>query len=121
MASTDFRFLLNSRHVLAGLLEAFDVPAELGPGVLITLDKLDKLAPPEVTAELAGRGLAPGLAGELVAAMTAPDAAERIRAALKPSDEGAAGLDEVDEVLRADRHQPCRPGGSSSPRAWSAG
>ena len=96
----DFRFLLNSRHVLAGLLEAFDVPAELGPGVLITLDKLDKLAPPEVTAELAGRGLAPALAGELVAAMTAPDAAERIRAALKPSEEGAAGLDEVDEVLR---------------------
>ena len=95
-----FRFLLNSRHVLAGLLEAFGVPAELGPGVLITLDKLDKLAPPGVTAELAGRGLDPDLAGELVATMTAPDAAERIRVALKPSEEGAAGLDEVDEVLR---------------------
>src|SRR5262249_15042309 len=40
-----FRFLLNSRRVLAGLLEAFGVPAELGPGVLITLGKLDKLAP----------------------------------------------------------------------------
>ena len=53
-----FRFLLNSRRVLAGLLEAFGVPAELGPGVLITLDKLDKLAPGEVIAELAGRGLA---------------------------------------------------------------
>ena len=47
-----FRFLLNSRRVLAGLLEAFGVPAELGPGVLITLDKLDKLAPGEVIAEL---------------------------------------------------------------------
>jgi len=43
-----FRFLLNSRRVLAGLLEAFGVPAELGPGVMITLDKLDKLAPGEV-------------------------------------------------------------------------
>ena len=31
--------------------------------------------------------------------MTAPDAEARIRAALKPSEEGAAGLDEVDEVL----------------------
>ena len=30
-----FRFLLNSRRVLAGLLEAFGVPAELGAGVLI--------------------------------------------------------------------------------------
>ena len=96
---TGFRFLLNSRHVLAGLLEAFGVPAGLGPGVLITLDKLDKLTPGEVTAELAGRGLPEARAAELVAAMTAPDAAERIRDALKSSEEGAAGLDEVDAVL----------------------
>jgi histidyl-tRNA synthetase len=95
----DFRFLLNSRHVLTGLLEAFGVPADLGQGVLITLDKLDKLTPAEVTAELTGRGLAEPTADDLVATMTAPDAAERIRAVLKPSEEGAAGLDEVDEVL----------------------
>jgi histidyl-tRNA synthetase len=94
-----FRFLLNSRHVLAGLLEAFAVPAELGSGVLITLDKLDKLAPAEVIAELAGRGLPDTTAADLVGAMTAADAVDRIRAALKPSEEGAAGLDEVDQVL----------------------
>jgi len=94
-----FRFLLNSRRVLAGLLEAFGVPAELGPGVLITLDKLDKLAPGEVIAELTGRGLAQAQAGTLVAALTADDAVEKIRDALKTSDEGAAGLDEVDSLL----------------------
>lgn len=94
-----FRFLLNSRHVLAGLLESFHVPAELGAGVLITLDKLDKLAPGEVIAELAGRGLPERTAVDLVGAMTAADAVDRIRAALKPSEEGAAGLEEVDEVL----------------------
>ncbi len=94
-----FRLLLNSRHVLAGLLEAFGVPADLGPAVLIILDKLDKLAPAEVTAELAGRGLDEAKAAELVAVMTAPDATERIRAALKPSEEGVAGLDEVDALL----------------------
>jgi histidyl-tRNA synthetase len=85
--------------VLAGLLEAFGVPAELGPGVLITLDKLDKLAPGEVIAELADRGLADTQAGPLVAALTAGDAGEQIRDALKGSDEGAAGLDEVDTLL----------------------
>jgi histidyl-tRNA synthetase len=95
----DFTIQLNSRRVLAGLLEAFGVPDELGPGVLITLDKLDKLPPDAVVAELTGRGLAEGTAGDLVAAMTAPDAIERIRAALKPSEEGSAGLDEVDSVL----------------------
>src|ERR1700683_4885641 len=40
----DFRFLLNSRHVLAGLLDAFGVPGDLGPGVLISLDQLDKMS-----------------------------------------------------------------------------
>jgi histidyl-tRNA synthetase len=95
----DFTIQLNSRRVLAGLLEAYGVPDELGPGVLITLDKLDKLEPDAVIAELAGRGLAEGTAGELVTAMTAPDAIERIRTALKPSEEGSAGLDEVDGVL----------------------
>jgi len=94
-----FRFLLNSRRVLAGLLEAFGVPADLGPGVLITLDKLDKLAPAEVITELAGRGLAEAQAAPLVGALTAGDAAEQIRDALKNSDEGAAGLDEVDTLL----------------------
>src|SRR6266540_720858 len=49
---------------------------------LVTLDKLDKLSPADVIAELAGRGLATGTAEELVSTMTAPDADERIRAAL---------------------------------------
>src|SRR5262249_59940939 len=73
-----FRFSLNSRRVLAGLLEAFAVPADAGAGGLITLDKLDKLAPAEVTAELAGRGLPEDKAAGLGTAMTAGDAGEPI-------------------------------------------
>jgi histidyl-tRNA synthetase len=95
----EFTVALNSRHVLAGLLEAFKISPELGTGVLTSLDKLDKLAPAAVTDELIGRGLAPELAAELVEVISAPDAADRIRTALKPSEEGLAGLDEVDAVL----------------------
>jgi histidyl-tRNA synthetase len=95
----EFTVALNSRHVLAGLLEAFKISPELGTGVLTSLDKLDKLAPAAVIDELAGRGLAAELAGELVEVISAPDASDRIRAALKPSEEGLAGLDEVDAVL----------------------
>src|SRR5262252_7242033 len=80
-----FRFLFNSRRVLAGLLQAFGVPGDLGPGVLITLDKLDKLAPGEVIAELADRGLAGKQAAPLVGALTAGGAAEQVRDALKSS------------------------------------
>ncbi|MGH3274939.1 MAG: histidine--tRNA ligase, partial [Streptosporangiaceae bacterium] len=96
---TDFSVQLNSRRVLTGLLEAFTIPPELGTGVLTSLDKLDKLPAAAVIAELADRGLPDVTASELVELMTAPDGADRIRTALKPSEAGQAGLDEVDAVL----------------------
>jgi histidyl-tRNA synthetase len=96
---SNFRVELNSRRVLAGLLEAFGVPADLGPGVLITLDKLDKMSPAAVAEELGERGLPSSHAAELVDAMTAEDSGNQIRDALKKSDEGSAGLEEVDQVL----------------------
>src|SRR6266702_1292374 len=45
------------------------------------------------------RGLPPAKAAELVGALTAAGADEQIRDALKVSEEGAAGLDEVNRVL----------------------
>jgi histidyl-tRNA synthetase len=95
----NFRILLNSRRVLAGMLEAFSVQPEIGAGVLASLDKLDKLAPAEVVSELVERGLAPDQAGDLVAALTGPDSADRVRVALSKTEEGTAGLDEVDTML----------------------
>ncbi len=97
---TDFTVQLNSRRVLAGLLAAFSIPPELGPGVLISVDKLDKDGPGEVAAELTQqRGITAEQAADLVATLTAPDAAEHVRVALTKTDEGIAGLDEVDAVL----------------------
>jgi histidyl-tRNA synthetase len=96
---TDFTVQLNSRRVLAGMLTAFSVPPDLGAGVLISLDKLDKASPGAVADELTQRGLAAELASELVAALTAPDAVDRVRVALSKTDEGIAGLDEVDTLL----------------------
>ncbi|MEU0686824.1 histidine--tRNA ligase [Streptomyces uncialis] len=96
----EFRFLVNSRHVLFGLLEAYEVPDELGPGALITLDKLDKLSPEAVVTELVtGRGLSPEMALGLVDDLTAADSVARIRGQLKASEGGQAGLDEVDRLL----------------------
>jgi histidyl-tRNA synthetase len=94
-----FTILLNSRRILAGLLEAFGVPPEIGAGVLTSLDKLDKLAPADVIGELKGRGLAAEQAADLVATLTAADSADRVRDALTKTDEGTAGLDEVDTIL----------------------
>ena len=99
MGVRDFTILLNSRRVLAGLLEAFGVRPEIGAGVLASLDKLDKLASAEVVSELTGRGLAPGQAADLVEALTAPDSADRVRVALSKTEEGTAGLGEVETMM----------------------
>jgi histidyl-tRNA synthetase len=82
------------------LLAAFGIPPELGAGVLISLDKLDKAAPGEVVAELTeDRGLQTEQAADLVGVLTAHDAVAQVRVALTKTDVGSAGLDEVDAVL----------------------
>ena len=95
----EFTIQLNSRRVLTGLLEAFGIRPDIGAGVLTSLDKLDKLGADEVLGELSARGLAPEQAGELVTTLTAPDSVDRVRVVLTKTEEGAAGLAEVDTVL----------------------
>jgi histidyl-tRNA synthetase len=94
----EFRFLLNSRQALFGLLDAYAVPEELGTRVLITLDKLDKLPPDAVAAELVDRGLEASTASSLVADLAADDP-DRIRKQLDGTERGRAGLAEVDRLL----------------------
>ena len=98
---SDFSILVNSRRALAGLLEAYGIPPGAGGGVLITLDKLDKLEPGEVARELVeARGLDPVPAKALADDLTAPDAADRLRRTLAAAEAGREGLAEVDRLIR---------------------
>ncbi|RSN45259.1 histidine--tRNA ligase [Amycolatopsis sp. WAC 04197] len=101
----EFVFQLNSRLALAGLLEAYGIPDELGTRVLGSLDKLDKAAPEVVVAELAERGLTTTVAESLVADVIAPDS-ERVREQLGTTERGRAGLAEVDRLLALTEELP---------------
>ena len=94
----EFRIEINSRQALHGLLDAYGVPEQLGGRVLITLDKLDKLAPDAVAAELVERGLGADIAAGLVADLAAEDT-DRVRKQLDGTERGRAGLAEVDRLL----------------------
>ncbi len=97
---SDFSILVNSRRALTGLLQVYGIPSAVGGGVLITLDKLDKLAPDEVVRELVEtRSLDPATAEGLVADLTAPDAVDRLRKVLADAEEGREGLAEVDRLI----------------------
>lgn len=88
---------LNSRKVLTGLLESYDIPENLRQDTLITIDKLDKIGVEGVVKELETRGLS-------------KDTIERIRKDLsgnnldlkeivKNSSVGMEGLGEVEELM----------------------
>ncbi|MGH4008544.1 MAG: histidine--tRNA ligase [Pseudonocardiaceae bacterium] len=94
----DFQFLVNSRQALHGLLEAYDVDPALADKVLGSLDKLDKVAPDAVCAELVERGLTTATAEGLVADVTASDT-DRVRKQLDTTERGRLGLAEVDRLL----------------------
>ncbi|MDZ8172059.1 histidine--tRNA ligase [Microbacterium xanthum] len=50
---------INDRRILDAMLEHFGFPVDERPGVLITIDKLDKIGPDGVGAELRGRSSVP--------------------------------------------------------------
>ncbi|MBV8541593.1 MAG: histidine--tRNA ligase [Pseudonocardiales bacterium] len=93
-----FQFLVNSRQALRGLLEAYGVDPTLGDVVLGSLDKLDKVAPDTVCAELVERGLTTATAEDLVADLIAPNT-NRVRKQLDTTERGRHGLAEVDRLL----------------------
>jgi histidyl-tRNA synthetase len=94
----EFRFEINSRRALFGLLDAYGVPEPLGGRVLITLDKLDKLPADAVAAELVERGLSADTAAALVGDLSSADT-DRVRKQLDSAERGRAGLAEVDRLL----------------------
>jgi histidyl-tRNA synthetase len=52
-----FRIRINDRRLLVGMLDGFGFPEDEQPGVLITVDKLDKIGHDGVVAELRERGV----------------------------------------------------------------
>ncbi|MET9782339.1 histidine--tRNA ligase [Nocardiopsis alba] len=94
-----FRFLVNSREALRGLLEVYGVAEENGDGVLATLDKLDKVGATAVAKELVDeRGLDVASA-ERLAEDVASDDQELIRSKLATNERGQRGLAQIDSLL----------------------
>ncbi len=94
-----FRVQVNARPALAGLIEAYGVPAELEASALVALDKLDKVGVDGVAAELTDRGIPAAAIAALTADLGRDDLEEAVRERLAATDVGAAGLAQVDRVL----------------------
>ncbi|BDV31093.1 histidine--tRNA ligase [Microbacterium terricola] len=67
---------VNDRRVLEWMLASFGFTDDEKPGVLITIDKLDKIGPAGVAAELRGRGTTPTAVDAFEAFLTRPQTLE---------------------------------------------
>ena len=110
---------INDRRVLDAMLDAFGFSFDERPGVLITIDKLDKVGPDGVADELRSRGATPAAVDAFAAFLARPLPAEgepfgdaQIRRALPDgiSDELVAHLVGIGDAVAA-----ARPAGGAVP------
>ena len=94
-----FTIKLNSRKALIGLLESYNISENLRNGVLVALDKLDKIGVEGVGQELNSLELSRDTVKQIVDDILAPDAEAVIRERLRLSEMGREGLAEVDEII----------------------
>ncbi|MGW5877251.1 histidine--tRNA ligase [Nocardiopsis terrae] len=94
-----FRFLVNSREALRGLLEVYGVAEENGDGVLATLDKLDKVGVGAVAKELVDERGLDVTSAERLAEGVASDDQDLIRSKLATNERGQHGLAQIDSLL----------------------
>ena len=100
-----FTVRLNHRKVLAGLAEVLGLDPQTSAQVYRSVDKLDKIGPEGVRAELAERGLAPDLIDRLFEffTLTGPsrDILTTLRERLQASAVGLEGIAELEALLDA--------------------
>ncbi|MCE9637882.1 MAG: histidine--tRNA ligase [Planctomycetes bacterium] len=100
----DFRVRINHRGVLAGMIEAAGIPAELEASTFVAIDKLDKIGRDGVLRELATRGVTAESAASIATMLDPVDGGNdaelaRLRTFLAPSPRGLAALDDLAAVL----------------------
>jgi histidyl-tRNA synthetase len=96
-----FVIRLNSRQILKGMLEVYDVPEDRQGATVVALDKLDKIGVDGLKAELVAVGLAPATVDRLHGDIAGSDFAVALRRRLESSEAGRAGLAQVDEIRAA--------------------
>ena len=101
---TDFVIRLNHRQLLASILTACGVPPALHGTALVAVDKLDKIGPDGVAAELRERGVAEGADTALLGAFrTASDTPaaelERLAALVRDDAAGTAAVENLRQIV----------------------
>lgn len=94
-----FSVRLNSRHIIAGMMAAYGIPASATGAVTIALDKADKIGLDGVMQEIGGLELPKSATDALGHDLGQSDFEARLRDRLAGDDVGLKGLAEVDTMI----------------------
>src|SRR5262249_34476646 len=100
-----FEVRINHRELLTGLLSAAGVPPALHDVALVGIDKLDKIGPDGVRAELAGRGIAESAAAECLALFGAKSAGD-LRGRLASEERALYAIEQLESIAEMSRGTP---------------
>jgi histidyl-tRNA synthetase len=95
----DFVIRLNDRRVLSGVLEASGVPGPLHGQTLVALDKLDKIGPEGVRAELAQRGIATTAGESLLSIFASGSTLDQVKGVIRDSPAALAAVQELEQII----------------------
>ncbi|MDX1511556.1 MAG: histidine--tRNA ligase [Nitriliruptorales bacterium] len=99
-----FRFQLNSRKTLRGLISAYGIPPALEVDTLTAMDKLDKIGVAGVADELRIRGLEARHADALVTDLSGDVPMADLRHRMSSTNLGREGLAEIDSLVNLVAH-----------------
>ncbi len=117
---TDFTIRINHRQLLTALLDVAGVPVEKHTDGLVALDKLGKISPGEVVADMEARGIARAaadaaiglfLTDRLVPGVTSPTNAQIFAALRTKVGDHAAGQAALDTLAAIERLAAATPAG----------
>ncbi len=117
---TNFTIRVNHRQLLTALLEVAGVPADKHTDALVALDKLGKITPDEVIADMEARGIARAaadgaiglfLTDVLVAGVPSPTTADVFAALRSKVGDHAAGQAALDNLAAVDTLAAATPAG----------
>lgn len=99
----NFTFKVNSRNILLGLLEFYNIPYILHKKVLIALDKFDKIGLQGVIDELKLLEIDDDILLSFVNDLQSQDFEKKLRHKIASTENGQRGLKEVDQVIEKTR------------------
>ena len=102
----DFQIRINHRELLRAMIELCNIDSQYESAAIIAVDKLDKVGPAGVLAELSSKGIEEKAREALVTLVTGSLSLEQLEESFSTSERGLAAIADLKKVFALASHTP---------------